>query len=997
MILFRLSRVLLIFRIIFCTSTLSLYAQNVTNYTIADGLTGNSIKCIYKDTDGLLWIATETGLNTFDGIKFKIIGEKEGLKYNSIWKIAEDDKKNIWLSAYGNGVIKYDRKTFTYYNTKSGLVNDQIRSMYYSKQDHCMVFGTENGLSVFDGKKFKNFVFRVDNLNGKFQVNFISKYKNKILFGVNFHYVYLLDLKPNINKSIIRKFFDFNTHNYSGLIKGKIFYNRDFNNELALYNLSTKQKKSVGKCPLIWDFCVSSKSVLYCAAWEGNNPSGGVLELKNNQIRNFAQEKNLPTEKFWCLYYDEATDRLWAGSVDKGIFVFDLSKRITSETSPLIVGKEINTLCFDNDQNLWLGGQNVIIKKNEKGIKILTNENLTRQILSLIKSRFDPNNQFMKIFLKKSKCFICHSLILDHRGNIWAMTNYGLLCIDQNLKLIQYQFTQETSGLIEFIDKNQLFLSQKYSHCYTVPFPNIRAYKSINELEKYAPINASKIVKQKNNIWVASATKGLFLFQNGKWKSFHALGLFKEINISELIIDKNDNLIIGSVNGKIYSFKWRNKQFIQNYVLEPEKHIVGNSIYFIRKFKSFLFVGTNKGINILKDNKFFKFLSKEEGLLPTQYTDAVIDEPNKKLIISTNDGLIYIDLKRIVKIEKLNNPIYLSEIKINDRKVNIGRLANLQYFENNLEIKYASNNIQNASKNYFRYKILGLSEHWSTFTNETSLKLFDIKNGNYSIIIEGKNIGTGEKFVPFKIRISIKPPFWKTNWFYILVASAITLLISLYINTRIKSIKLKSAIEKRIAETKLQALQSQMNPHFVFNAMNSIQNFVIDNKTDDALWYMGEFSKLMRQTLDFSSRSNIHLEEELDYLKRYIDLENLRRKVKVDCVMFVPENLDAYEIQIPPLLIEPIIENVFVHAFDEKMPAPQIKIEFQLLDSHLSCKIADNGRGIESTNFVHKKYSKGLYLIEERIRLISKVDQEMVKISKNTEGGTIVTLLIPLR
>ncbi len=997
MISFRLSRVLLIVNIIFCNSILSLHAQNVTNYTIADGLSGNSIKCIYKDSDGLLWIATETGLNTFDGINFKIIDQKEGLKYNSIWKIIEDDKRNIWLSAYGNGVIKYDRKKFTYYDTKSGLVHNQIRSMYYSKQHRCMVFGTEDGLSVFDGKKFKNFVYKVDNLNGKFQVNFISKYKNKILFGVNFHYVYSLDIDPNLEKTVIRKFYDFNTHNYSGFVHGNYFYDRDFNNELAIYNLSTKQKKSVDKCPSLWDFCVSSKSVLYCAAWEGNNPSGGVLEVKNNRLRNLAQDYHLPTEQFWCLYYDEATDRLWAGSVDKGIFVFDLSKKITPETSPLIVSKEINALCFDNNHNLWLGGQNVIIKKNQNGIKILTNENLTRQIINLIQNRFDLDNQSMKIFLKNSKYFICHSLVLDHQGNIWAMTNYGLLCIDQNLKLIQYQFIQETSGIIEFIDKNQLFLSQKYSYCYTVPFSNIRAYKSINELEKYAPINASKIVKQKGRIWVTSATKGLFLFQDGKWKSFHELGLFKELNISELLIDENDNLIIGTVNGKIYFFKWKNKQFIKNYVLKPEKHLVGNSIYFIRKFKSFLFVGTNKGINILKDNKLFKFLSKEEGLLPTQYTDAVIDEPNKKLIISTNNGLIYIDLNRNVKIEKLNSPIYLSEIKINDRKVNIGKLANLQYFENNLEIKYASNNIQNASKNYFRYKILGLSENWSAFTKENSLKLFDIKNGNYTIIIEGKNIGTGEKFVPFKIRLRIKPPFWKTIWFYILVTSAIIIIIALYINRRIKSIKSKSAIEKRIAETKLQALQSQMNPHFVFNAMNSIQNFVIDNKTDDALWYMGEFSKLMRQTLDFSSRSFIHLEEELDYLKRYIDLENLRRKVKVDCVMLVPENLDIYEVQIPPLLIEPIIENVFVHAFDEKMQAPQIKIEFQLLDNYLVCKITDNGRGFESTSFMQKKHSKGLYLIEERIRLISKSDQQMVKISKTLDGGTSVTLLIPLR
>ena len=97
-----------------------------------------------------------------------------------------------------------------------------------------------------------------------------------------------------------------------------------------------------------------------------------------------------------------------------------------------------------------------------------------------------------------------------------------------------------------------------------------------------------------------------------------------------------------------------------------------------------------------------------------------------------------------------------------------------------------------------------------------------------------------------------------------------------YLKQKINKIKNKAKLEKRIAETKLQALQSQMNPHFVFNAMNSIQNFVIDNQTDEALSYIGEFSKLIRQTLNFSSRTTIRLEEEITYLKRYIELENLR-------------------------------------------------------------------------------------------------------------------------
>ncbi len=95
-------------------------AQNVKNYTLADGLPGNSIKCLFKDSNGLMWIATETGLCTFNGNEFKIIGKDQGLNNNLIWAIAEDDKKNTWFSVYGNGIAKYDGKKFVYYTTKNG-------------------------------------------------------------------------------------------------------------------------------------------------------------------------------------------------------------------------------------------------------------------------------------------------------------------------------------------------------------------------------------------------------------------------------------------------------------------------------------------------------------------------------------------------------------------------------------------------------------------------------------------------------------------------------------------------------------------------------------------------------------------------------------------------------------------------------------------------------------------------------------------------------------
>ena len=164
----------------------SVSAQNVKNYTMTDGLPGNSIKCLFKDSKGLLWIATETGLCTYDGSEFKIIGREQGLNYNSVWGITEDDKKNIWLSVYGNGIAKYDGKKFSYFSTKDGLINNSVRTVFFSKKHQCLVFGTEDGLSVFNGKKFKNFNFKTKNYSKKFQVNFISNYQNDIVFNVSY-------------------------------------------------------------------------------------------------------------------------------------------------------------------------------------------------------------------------------------------------------------------------------------------------------------------------------------------------------------------------------------------------------------------------------------------------------------------------------------------------------------------------------------------------------------------------------------------------------------------------------------------------------------------------------------------------------------------------------------------------------------------------------------------------------------------------------------------
>jgi hypothetical protein len=371
--------------------------------------------------------------------------------------------------------------------------------------------------------------------------------------------------------------------------------------------------------------------------------------------------------------------------------------------------------------------------------------------------------------------------------------------------------------------------------------------------------------------------------------------------------------------------------------------------------------------------------------------------------------LIQLNVDEFFKNVKANNEtIKITSIKVNGKPfpavtsfISWGNYdknkLQLDYTQNDVEITFSSNNTYNANKDIFRYKIVGLSGNWSTFEPNRRLQLLGIPNGKYKIQIEGKNLGTGEIFKSRMLELVISPPFWKTWWFILI--STITILLTGYFNykRKIKSVKTeeraKADVQKRLAETKMEALQSQMNPHFIFNAMNSIQNYIIDNNTDDALMYMGEFSKLIRQTLNNSSAQRIALSDEIKYLQSYITLENMRFKYKIKFELIIDDDFDLFETEIPPMLLQPFIENVFVHAFDSNSKDPKLTLSLKQIGNYLYCEINDNGKGMATESLNKFSTSKGIKLAKERIALFQNETDNAVTISSTSAGTTVVLKL----
>ncbi|GAQ50026.1 two-component system sensor histidine kinase [Flavobacterium psychrophilum] len=210
-----------------------------------------------------------------------------------------------------------------------------------------------------------------------------------------------------------------------------------------------------------------------------------------------------------------------------------------------------------------------------------------------------------------------------------------------------------------------------------------------------------------------------------------------------------------------------------------------------------------------------------------------------------------------------------------------------------------------------------------------------------------------------------------------------------------KNAEEKALINQRIAETKLEALKSQMNPHFTFNAMNTIQDFIISNDIDNSLNFVSELAKLMRLTLDNSTKKTITLQEEISFLKNYIFIENTRFGNKIKVNLKVESNINAQEIEVPTMLLQPFIENVFVHAFNAEHLNPTIDILFQLKETNiLECYIKDNGKGKASFNKVKLHQSKALLLAEERLRLIQPQILNPITTNFTESNGTFVVILL---
>jgi hypothetical protein len=426
-----------------------------------------------------------------------------------------------------------------------------------------------------------------------------------------------------------------------------------------------------------------------------------------------------------------------------------------------------------------------------------------------------------------------------------------------------------------------------------------------------------------------------------------------------------------------------------------------------------VWVATNKGISVLSDyNRFsgratISRYNRTDGLLSNEVNFIEVEQ--ETVWMGGPEGLCWVPASKLL-VNLTPPPVYINSVITGSDTLQATDSIVMEYEDNRMRIICEGVSLRNANRISFRYRLSGSAEGW-VHTQSREITFSNLEPGDYTFVLYALNSNGIPSTSPATLHIHVIRPFTKTYWFYALIALGVFALLFFIVRFRLNAIRRKSARrsteDRRMAELRLSALRAQMNPHFIFNAINSIQHYILNSDSDKAYSYLAKFSKLIRLVLDQSQSNTITLKQELEMLGLYIELEQLRFEHPIAITLHVQESIDQSGIRLPGMLIQPYVENAIWHGLlPLKGRDGLLNISISEEKEKLLIVIEDNGIGREAAQVNHKEKARrsyGMLITDERLKLMgrSEFNVHLITIIDRTdeEGdgcGTRVEITISL-
>ncbi len=945
------------------TSCLQIKGQvpnfKITNYTVDDGLPSNECHGVVQDSLGYIWIATDRGLVKWDGYEFEVWGSDRGLTDMTCIGIYKDKKENLWINTISRGL----------YILQSG--SDTIRAY----KNNNTIFGLNNFFRFIEKIAFDdlNDLIVSSSMIGTYRISESGK-ATKLSPSSG---------KPSARVSILHDEI-FVTLDNSFTIGGQRindlkeipieisnnYYNQFKNTEWKGSNNSRAYLLSDTSFQFFLqgsNYLIINDSIV--RQENDNYGYDDIIQYQNSQyltcqgtgkgvkfftsISKFAEDEYLPiiTGVSSTDIFEDKVGNLWVTSIDHGLF----------HLSPVNVTK-VDTLAIND---ILLVENKYFITKEKNKIIVLDqalNENNSYSLANseLSKLAYDKNQGLLYVSgyptyildVKQKKIINRNSLITRSSNGIKVNDDSSILTWgDRNLAY----FKNDTSQSRSLLPKSLGPVRINMAHAINDQEHLIGTTQGLIKItsDNYEFINVSKsepwprvndIYKESHSLFIATTGRGLIIMENDT--------ISYNINESSGLISNNIERVINLNNGQL--------------------------------------AATSKsGFSIMKKTspsskyEIFKNYDKRSGLPSNQVTSLV--STGDSLIVGTSKGLC------IIKQENKQAPILrpiIEKATINNKRSDLNQTNRFKHQQNNISFQFKALDFEQLGKIKYRYR---LNENVWSETRNTSSTFSALPPSNYLFEVQAQNID-GVWGDATSISFSISPPWWKTNAFILASLIAVCLLLYKLYNNRIHEVKKEAETKEELRQLEMSALQAQMNPHFIFNCLNSIQSYIISNEREKAMSYLSRFAKLVRQTLSASSKEKISLKTEIDMLENYLSLEKLRHKDKFDYSIITDTKIDIIETNLPPLLVQPFVENAVIHGMRGKKDKGLIEISFKEENNSLNIKIADNGSGIKNPSSKRAHDSMGVSITSKRLKLLNlhKTDDLTIDSSSSDQGTTVV-------
>jgi ligand-binding sensor domain-containing protein len=934
------------------------FAQQPSHSIIGEeDLAGVNIYSIVQDNDNTIWLSTNNGLYHYDGITFTSI-KSNIVNDQSLFGLDKDNNGRIYCYNLSGQILYIENKELKQYcQMPEKYISGVIYFTFDNKNN--LIISSKSLLKYTKRKNEFKEIFHFESNNSE---KLTKDKNNKIFFWSNDKKHTYFNDSLIVSSKIIDKIN--NTQNHAFVTsENQIIY---FSN---LYPKAILEEKSGNLLNVIYkvenDKTATYRPLLsknHDLIWMANSKNGlYCFNLKGKPLFN---NKLLFKDFFVSAYLEDGEGNFWLCTFGKGIVLIPNLNVIDYSNEDLIAKDDLNRIT-KKGKTLYFGGvkgniykllEDKIDLKIEKSRKIESLKYLPKSDLFFVNERiFDGNLKDEKAINIFNKYDVFQNVNSD---TIFYVTRSGLFCLDKNLSEKNLGYTTRTYSLFNDENNNVLWLASSTG----LEIKRKGSFEKILVNEK--PVFCSKIIKINNQIWTAT-TIGVLIFENEK--------LVRKI--------------------------------------ETNQGLLSNTVIKIIRDKEYVYISTNEGLQRydLKTSTFRNF-TKSDGLLSNAILDFEILDNQIYLITSKGiQRFSFNDLEENKKLPKIE----IQKVLVNGFK-QISNNYSLDSNENNVEFSFLYVTYKDKRNLKYEYQLEGFDEKWNTtnFINN-SVKYTKLPAGKYVFKVRLRDSDTVSNEIR-TFRFEVETVFWKKWQFIVAIVLASIVMFIIYYRNRINKLvqKKNEEIEKQkyiqeLNQSKLKALKSQMNPHFMFNALNSIQEFILQNKKELASNYLGDFADLMRSYLQHSQEDTISLRDEIETLELYLKLEQIRFEEDFKFQIVYDRNLPIDAIEIPSFLLQPFVENAIKHGLLHRNGSKTVYVEFSKINEEvLECIIQDNGIGRKESERINKYRKHKSFATEasqNRLNLLNQNIASKIGLSiedlyddQNNPLGTKVIVTIPL-